>query len=320
MVLAYHLFALNSRYYQDLLPDFFYTGTLGVDIFFILSGYVMALITHKASPGYLTVRSFIIKRGLRIYPIYWLYTSLVLLIYAINPNIVNSSYTENPSILRSFLLLPDFSAPWLNVGWTLVYEIYFYFLISILLFFKLKIRNYFLLFYFIFLIFYNFNYYYSLNPNNPFKEYYLSPLVCEFILGYWLFFKQYNKNTSVNSAGLFLSLTFMITSSYWIDIDSNFKRLIIFGFPSLMFVYCFMSIFSEKRNFNFFKTLGDISFSTYLSHVLVLNAVGVVFRFLEINGLIGSILCLFFSILSVYAWSYISFHFFEKRILSYASK
>lgn len=317
----YHVYALNSRYFQDIsFPGFFSAGTFGVDIFFILSGYVMALISHKAIPGYLTLKTFVLKRAFRIFPIYWMYTFLVLLVYVFYPEGVNSSYEENPSIIKSLLLIPDVTNPWLNVGWTLIYEIYFYFIISILLFFQIRVRNILLTILFIFLILYNFFFFANNDSANPFEKYYLSPLICEFILGYWLFYKSLKFSSMLSTTIIILSFLFVITSGYWIEINSNFKRLFLFGLPAALFVYSFLSLCEGKKNYRSIVLLGDISFSTYLSHVLVINSVGMIFKILGIDGVFGSILCLVVSILAVYIWSYISYTMVEKRVMLFVKK
>lgn len=314
-VLLFHLFALNERYYSGInLPDFFSIGNFGVDIFFIISGYVMALITYNAIPGLKTVRQFLIKRAYRIYPIYWFYTFIVFVIYFYYPNMVNSSYVNSPSVLRSLLLLPDNTTPWLNVGWTLVYEVYFYFIVSILLFFKIQVRNYFLASYFVFIIFYNYNFYLNSNPINPFEQYYLSPLICEFIMGYWLFFQKFKIPKIFGIFLSFFSILIVIYLAINFDINSNFKRLLIYGLPSLLLVYSINLIFTGLKKSRFISILGDISYSTYLSHILVLNSIGVIFNFLEFDSLYGSIICIIISVFAVYIWSYLSYNFIEKKI------
>ena len=280
----------------------------------------MALISHNASPGYSSVRSFVFKRGLRVYPIYWMYTLLVLIAYFVYPDGVNSSYVANPSVIKSFLLLPDISNPLLSVGWTLIYEVYFYCLMALLLFFKIETRNIFLMILFVFLIFYNFFLYISTDPINPFEKYYLGPLVCEFILGYWLFFQRVKFSSLINLIIMASSFLFVLSTSYWVDIDSNFKRLFLFGLPSALFVYSFLSFCEGRRKFRVIALLGDISFSTYLSHIFVLNVIGLGFVFFKIEGISGSVLCLFLSIFTVYAWSFISYFFIEKKVMLFVRK
>ena len=57
------------------LPDF---GIYGIDLFFVLSGFIMSFIVlHKAEPpGVSTSWDFLRRRLIRIYPIYWIFAGL----------------------------------------------------------------------------------------------------------------------------------------------------------------------------------------------------------------------------------------------------
>jgi peptidoglycan/LPS O-acetylase OafA/YrhL len=77
MVLLYHLF-----------PAFFPIGWSGVDLFFILSGYLITSILRRAGSGYTTLRSFYVRRILRIWPVYYLSLIVVVVLNfsAANPS------------------------------------------------------------------------------------------------------------------------------------------------------------------------------------------------------------------------------------------
>ncbi len=97
----------------------------GVDIFFVLSGYVIAR-SLRRSP---TALDFIVRRAWRIYPPYWLCTAALvaaeLFLGRPTPSI--------DSVLSSVLLWPDKTWPILGVGWSLVHEVFFYTITTILL-------------------------------------------------------------------------------------------------------------------------------------------------------------------------------------------
>jgi len=96
-------------------PDLSWFGFWGIDVFFVVSGFVMWWTT--ASPGTAAPGVFFVKRLLRIYPTYWLVIGLVCLLHRTSP--------VNP--LETVLLLPQplHQMP-LPVAWTLTYEIFFY--------------------------------------------------------------------------------------------------------------------------------------------------------------------------------------------------
>jgi exopolysaccharide production protein ExoZ len=123
VVLA-HLATIETKYGHGfgLLPKWVnFAGWSGVHFFFIISGFVMTLIAERSN-----WTGFLGARVLRIYPVYWIYTSLVLAVFLIVPAVVNSSYAHPPSTLKSYLLWPKDVGPLLSVGWTLIHEMYFY--------------------------------------------------------------------------------------------------------------------------------------------------------------------------------------------------
>ena len=110
-------------------------GNIGVDIFFVISGFVMWLTTIDRPTGTWT---FLKKRLLRIVPLYWSVT-LFLAFVATGP--IGLRITEPiPDILRSLFFIPFYDAdsageiyPILFVGWTLNVEMMFYIIFALCL-------------------------------------------------------------------------------------------------------------------------------------------------------------------------------------------
>ncbi len=125
VVLA-HLMSVESKYAGDqVLGTVFSTGLSGVDLFFAISGFVMVYVAWSAAPGLRSAAAFAFARITRIYPLYWLVSLVVLLLWLVRPQWV---FASNPHVelLASFLLWPSAHPPLLAVGWTLVHEMYFY--------------------------------------------------------------------------------------------------------------------------------------------------------------------------------------------------
>ena len=103
----------------------FEPGFSGVDLFFVISGFI---IYHTTAGTGMTRTEFLRRRLIRIYPIYWLVTAVLLAYYLLKPG---STLALTPSsVLASFLLLPT-SEYILSIAWTLVIEIAFYGLFAI---------------------------------------------------------------------------------------------------------------------------------------------------------------------------------------------
>lgn len=113
-------------------------GNLGVSIFFVLSGFVIAHSVHAAriSPGYFG--RFVLRRSLRLDPPYWASIALAIATLAISSRVLHRPGIELPSLadvaanvayLQTLLGMPDIQ----GVYWTLCYEVQFYLVFVFLL-------------------------------------------------------------------------------------------------------------------------------------------------------------------------------------------
>jgi peptidoglycan/LPS O-acetylase OafA/YrhL len=122
--------ALSVVYVHVLAtPNF---GLFGVDIFFVISGFVMALVTTKNT----NPTSFFLHRLIRIVPLYWILTTCLVAVIVIAPNLLGSTTLNFANFLKSLFFIPYFKEshliqPFLFVGWTLNYEMLFYLCIAL---------------------------------------------------------------------------------------------------------------------------------------------------------------------------------------------
>jgi peptidoglycan/LPS O-acetylase OafA/YrhL len=128
LVLLRHVAVMEAKYgrHCHLLPDFVSAGTAGVDLFFVISGFIMVETSRgrHQTPG--AFGDFLYRRATRIYPLYWIFSLAVLCVWVVQPSWVNSSAGSRVDLAASFLLLPQSLLPLLGQGWTLTHEIYFY--------------------------------------------------------------------------------------------------------------------------------------------------------------------------------------------------
>jgi exopolysaccharide production protein ExoZ len=112
-------------------------GACGVDIFFAISGFILSTVAMNIKPAQHHIRypawDFLIRRFIRIFPIYWVLSFFFVLVGA------KQHYLTLPRFLNSYLLLPSLHAsiavPLIFAGWTLIFEMFFYYLITLNLFF-----------------------------------------------------------------------------------------------------------------------------------------------------------------------------------------
>jgi peptidoglycan/LPS O-acetylase OafA/YrhL len=115
----------ETSWYQPLLG-------IGVEVFFMVSGYVICMraATHPSGGA------FLFSRIRRLYPMYWIFTSLVVLAFLINPAWRLNNFDASPlSLLQSYLILPQWRFPILGVGWTLEHEMIFYAFVALMMVF-----------------------------------------------------------------------------------------------------------------------------------------------------------------------------------------
>lgn len=113
-------------------------GTVGVDLFFVISGFVMMITSATfvgAEGGW---RYFAMRRIVRIVPMYWLATSLKIISLLILPGIALRASLDPRHVAFSYFFLPSVNEigavePVLGVGWTLTYEMFFYAVFAIAL-------------------------------------------------------------------------------------------------------------------------------------------------------------------------------------------
>ncbi len=110
----------------------------GVDVFFVISGFIMAQTSLREFGMAGAPLRFFLRRLARVAPIYWLLTTLMLAGSLIAPSLLNVPTGGLGHIVASYLFIPDARGagemrPVLALGWTLNYEMFFYALFSLAL-------------------------------------------------------------------------------------------------------------------------------------------------------------------------------------------
>jgi peptidoglycan/LPS O-acetylase OafA/YrhL len=132
-VMLFHYTYLGPQHHSwpgsfPILGQIFKYGYLGVDIFFMLSGFVILLTAYEKDAF-----AFTIARMLRLYPAYWICVTLTALAIVItganHHSITVFQYLANLSMVHGFWGVEDVS----GVYWTLAVELKFYFLIFLIL-------------------------------------------------------------------------------------------------------------------------------------------------------------------------------------------
>lgn len=299
-----------------LTDKFFPDAATGVVIFFIISGFIMAVTTKDTKPQTRSVSSFYVRRLIRILPIYYIFLS----ISAIYP-----PYEGMYHIIGSFLFLPftgTTAYPILPIGWTLVYEMYFYLIFGLSLLFPKRMRLWIVCTWYILNIAFSPTVLIAGPHNLPINllGVFTNPITFNFVFG--LFFAyayinlQYRKMSLMYFAILLVLMICFANHRSWIamaiimtcfalsHVYSLYLKIkgsccLIGGSPYSLYLSHLWSLYLKIKGFC--CLIGDSSYSLYLSHLYSLYLAGKCWRILRGGKYLGDdILILFGFITSIF--------------------
>lgn len=268
-------------------------GIIGVDIFFIISGFIMVYTTQNYTQSLFSTKRFLINRAIRIFPMYYIG---LLITFLLSGAMSTFHYPEKVQNLLSALTFTvyktDITPHYIddggmyNIRWTLNYEVYFYMAFSVCLLVKHRLLS--LIGFSAFMI--------CLIPaiagfqpttsiqgypfHSPTLGLLTNPVFLEFIIGaivgyLYLKLKNITSSTKIQAIASFISLTLFMYVIYGIYNESlrafNTESAIILG-VFILFITLADPLL-KKYIPHILTYLGDISFSLYLLHGAIGSAV-----------------------------------------------
>lgn len=300
-----------------LNPDF---GAIGVDLFFVLSGFIMVFTTSRTR---MTTLSFLKRRVMRIYPLYWIYCILAVLLHStryfgpIEGDVVTKikSVGLYPVFWHNMELLRPAFVP---QGWTLNFEMLFYVIFSLTLRLRPMVQ---LVVTALFMaamcaVAQQFN-----GLRSAEIQLLSDPIVMEFPLG-MLIGRLYCDKGAFLRPALSLGVGFiaiLLVPLFW---SSPTSRLFHLGIPAFLFVSA-LQLGTHTGGCRVPKgllLLGDASYSIYLSHTVVLEVFQAAFVRLPV---LRSVPCDFYYgtlVLVALAVGVASYRWIEQPILALARR
>lgn len=268
MVVIYHsFFYASERLGVEKIA--WGNGAKGVDIFFVISGFVMVISSKKLiniSDGW---KIFIKKRLIRIVPLYWIATTVKLVVILLTSSIVLYAKLDWFVIFKSYLfipsLLPDGSIkPFFGVGWTLCFEIFFY----IIFMFALLVKHNLMQTVGSILMFCSLLFLFR-SENSSAIWFFADPLLIEFYFGMIIGYLALNDKVKY-SFWSFIVLAVVLPILLFSYNNYNLPRLIYVGVPSALLVWSVVSIenFLQGKIPKFIMFYGAASYALYLFHPL----------------------------------------------------
>ncbi|GAB2915379.1 acyltransferase [Paraburkholderia jirisanensis] len=248
-------------------------GEFGVDIFFVLSGFVIAMVIDGKQ---ISAREFLMGRLTRIVPVYWLMTIALFVAVSVRPDLVNSTTASIPNLLKSLFFIPyrkenGLIHPMLFVGWSLNYELLFYMISGavLILFRRYRLASISAVLLIVF----------AIASEMPFDEVWVEFLSLarslEFALGIaaWCIWKRDyripHQLAAVGVPTLYCGMAYV----EWIGITDY--ALLRSGIPCFLLLLCATSLEAWFANVGVMRVmifLGNASYATYLSHSFVVEA------------------------------------------------
>jgi exopolysaccharide production protein ExoZ len=262
-------------------------GTIGVDIFFVISGFIMVYVNHEAFGKLRASIDFLARRVIRICPLYWLLTALLVLLLFVAPRAFNTLTFQPAHVVESFLFIPTMNSageyfPVLVVGWTLSYEMYFYLVFAILLPTSLRLSLVLTAALFVLTTLIG----YWRPPEGPVSFAMFNPILLEFVFGECLALWFLRDRALAPRAAV--TLVMLVLAIFIAQIVAGpllGSRLVDRGLPSAALVFALVCLEHHRRLHlpAWLKRLGDESYSLYLSHVISMAALSKLWVALHLN-------------------------------------
>jgi exopolysaccharide production protein ExoZ len=255
-------------------PKLVLTGAAGVDIFFLISGFIMVYVSPPYRNGSKPAGDFLIRRLIRIYPMYALVTLAMIALAAFQFYRRGVAFPFGiERIVASLGFVPSFDdagnvAPILGQGWTLFYEMFFYLCFAgVLRFSKAHLLPPLIaIFSAVMAGAYLFG-----SPDNATAVFFRDPIVIEFLFGCGIGILFQRGSIMPSMAWVwFLASTALLGCGSAIGAPDPF-RFLWWGLPAAGLLVAFLKL--EMIGVAWPRALlllGDASYSVYLVHVLMI--------------------------------------------------
>lgn len=308
------------------------TGIWGVDLFFVLSGFVMVIVSTKQEGSLQQSIAFLRNRATRIYPLWWVCFGALVPIWLLKPEMIYGGMTD-VNLLKDAFLIWDGHSPLLQTGWTLIHEMYFYVIFSIILLTPLgHIKRIPALLLWAAIVA---ACALLIKPGTSnYLHVILHPMTLEFVGGAMAAYAWQKSKGRFAGLGLAIGLAILATGISVFatrlynapfgarDLFSDWDRTLWFGTAGVFIVYGFAGL--ETRGLLKFSGLpvkiGDWSYSLYLTHMLTINAAGLVWKKFAQPGLIDNAIAIPLILVICVIVSWLSYTIVERPSMKLSRK
>ena len=245
-------------------------GTAGVDLFFVVSGFVMVHATSRRTTGPVT---FFKDRLIRIVPLYWLLTIVLFGASLYAPTVFAATSSSVQDLIKSLLFIPYLKNngeihPVLFLGWTLNYEMFFYAIFALTLLARTLIVRTCILSVAIVALYVAGT---SIGKDQAVAFFYTRPIMLEFVVGAWigLAYVRGVRLPGVLAATCLVLGVMVLLGRFALWPEG--ERAWWSGTSATAILLGLLSLGDNKSRI--LQQLGDASYSLYLLHPFVVIAV-----------------------------------------------
>jgi peptidoglycan/LPS O-acetylase OafA/YrhL len=292
--------------------------TPGVDLFFVLSGFIMMWTFGDRFGEPQAWRDFLRRRLLRILPLYWIFTVLMVFATLLFASRLETAVFTPEHALLSFLFIPHLSPhggihPILALGWTLMYEMFFYLSFALALCVRRQVGLAMLAAWF-FLV-------HVLGRHAPvvpeaLRLFWSDTVLFEFLFGIGFYFMQQRGRLPLDRLVCVLLFCAVSGGSAYLAGQWSSNRLYHFGIPALIVVALFFYLVPmvKAKFWLVLVMVGEASFTLYLSHPFVLELAKIPIELLPVTAGGKMALYLITGLLAATLFSLAFFSLFERRL------
>jgi exopolysaccharide production protein ExoZ len=317
-VLMLHAEGMKTQYFGTQTHRFFTYGFLGVDFFFVLSGFIIYFV-HKADIGNAAkARDYLIKRTFRIYPAY---IAVLILFVASIP------FQNIKPVIGAFGFLKELGIlekpPLIGQAWTLQHELVFYavFLLCIL---SKYIGGAVFACWILICIFYHAGA--TIVPNETWFDLLVHPFNALFALGALTAF-TYSKGSTIwrNASLALLALgLFAACAILYLQLELKTNSYSRYLFSGLVFnAIMVLLLISAKHLSKIPKSiafLADVSYASYISHAFVLMVTYTIIGKLKLFEMLPQFVCFLIAITACLVAAFGLHKFVERPFLKIGRK
>lgn len=303
-------------------------GSFGVDLFFLISGFMMMYSTERSTEHFLK------KRAIRIIPLYAFMTIISYAVLLVMPGLFEQTTASPVYLIKSLLFIPfsmgGVTQPLLRVGWTVNYEVLFYLLFFLSMKISVKYRALICSALLGVLVLIGIRVPVGVEP----LSFWTDSILLEFVAGMALFYAlrflyekheagTYTGKKNLLQAGIMLGICGLLFAYEWWSYESPvlgaLPRVVRWGIPSVCILILTFVAGLRIHMPKILVSLGNMSYSVYLLHYYPMRFLGRMLSGTK-HPDAWQVLITIFAVALTLLCAYVCYLLVEKKLTAYLKK